>query len=176
MREQSSGWKDTGPPHGQSDTIRVKRARKYYSLPFSSINRGLKNSAEWGDEGGRQLARTFKWKSSSARKPSLRFLLAPEKQICFSSLKFGAVKLQMWASCKGMHFASSPCLPPPFTYVLLQEDHTDPGFHTRKIINSFIQPISSYTERICAQSCAAVGLEMGPTADSSVTTNRWPGL
>lgn len=73
-------------------------------------------------------------------------------------------------------FCKLPLPATPFTYVLLQEDHTDPGFHTRKIINSFIQPISSYTERICAQSCAAVGLEMGPTADSSVTTNRWPGL
>lgn len=42
VREQSSVWKDTGPLHGQTDTIRVKRARKYYSLPFSSVSRGLK--------------------------------------------------------------------------------------------------------------------------------------
>lgn len=52
VREQSSVWKDTGPLHGQADTIRVKRARKYYSPPFFSTNQGFKTQIQGGGRKG----------------------------------------------------------------------------------------------------------------------------
>lgn len=173
VREHSSVWKDTGPLHGQTDTIRVKRARKYYSLPFSSVNRGFKTprhgrgrerSEEW------QLARTFQWKPYRWASPWLWFT-SKKKHICWFFLHREVARVCVCVSlARGMRFASSHLV------FLLQE--VAPELHAWKVIHIFIQSFSSCTERICAQSCAAVGLEVvvGPTANSSKTTNRWPGL